>query len=85
MINWRQIAMTDRVCLICPATIGDDQKELQIIPYRPVVLINRDRRVIANLIRFVFLPFTCFTVIAGSMLILAFILEKIFKVQMRNR
>jgi len=84
MINWRQVAKTDRICLICHVTI-DDQKELQIVPYRPPVLVERDRRFIMNLIRFICLPFTCFTVIAGSMLVIAFILEKIFKVQIRNR
>jgi hypothetical protein len=86
MINWRQISKTDRICLICHITIGDDQKELQVVPYRPVAIVNnRDGQFIVTLIRFVFLPFTGVTVIAGIMLILAFILEKIFKVQMRNR
>jgi len=85
MIDWRRIAKTDRICLICHITIGDDQKELQVVPYRPAGLLDRDRQFIATLIRFVFLPFTGVTVIAGLMLILAFILEKIFKVQIRNR
>jgi hypothetical protein len=93
MIDWRRIAKTDRICLICPITIEDD-KELRVIPYRPVALLanneelrinNRDRIFIGTLIRFIFLPFTGFTVIAGVILILAFILEKIFKVQIRNR
>lgn len=85
MIDWRRIAKTDRICLICQVTIEDD-KELRVVPYRPVAVVNnRDGQFIATLIRFVFLPFTGVTVIAGLMLILAFILEKIFKVQIRNR
>ena len=85
MIDWRRIAKTDRICLICQVTIEDD-KELRVVHYRPVVVVNnRERRFIGTLIRFVFLPFTACTVIAGIVLIMAFILEKIFKVQIRNR
>jgi hypothetical protein len=84
MINWRQIAKTDRICLICPVTITDE-KELQIIPYRPPGLLERDRFFIGNVIRFIFVPFTCFTIIGGLMLIISCLIEKIFKVQLRNR
>ena len=84
MINWRQISKTDRICIICSVTI-DDEKGLQVVPYRRPIILNNDRRLIVMLIRYVFLPFMSFTVIAGIVLIMAFIVEKIFKIQLRSR
>ena len=83
MIDWRRIAETDRVCLICHITIDDfNDKNLQVIHYRPpprplILGDEQGRYCIGMLIRCIFLPFTFCTLVGGIIIIISVITEKI--------